>query len=74
MVVAVGDILEPVTEAASVPLGLYEVVAIEGDDILLSRLHTNEDGRLGTSGRNSWIARSEIGSFRLVRVTGGLRP
>ena len=67
-----GDILEP-SHGASLPIGLYEVVQIEDDDYLLSRLHTNEDDKLATTSRVSWIGRSELGMFRRLHITDDRR-
>jgi hypothetical protein len=72
--IATGDILEPIVESASVPVGLYQVTEIEGADILLTRLHANEDGKLSKAGRVSWIARSELGLFRKLHVSDDRVP
>ena len=71
--VDVGDILEPV-RGASVPVGLYQVIKTEGTDVLLSRVHSNEDGKLATTSRVSWISQAELGSFRRLRIMDALRP
>jgi hypothetical protein len=71
--IAVDDIVKP-RLGASVPTGLYQVIELDGEDILLSRLHSNEDGKLATSSRLSWIARSELPMFRKMRIPGDLLP
>ena len=48
---AIGAVLEPASDRASLPAGLYQIVDIDGEDIQVSRLHSNEDGNLGTSAR-----------------------
>ena len=50
------------------------VVEIEGEDIRLSRLHSNEDRKLATTQRHSWIARSQLDSFRTLRIEDNLMP
>lgn len=64
--ISVGTNLEPLPGTSVLPPGLYQVAAIDGDDIQLSRLHRNEDGNLATTARLSWIARSQLGLFRQV--------
>jgi hypothetical protein len=70
---APGDILEAL-RGASVPIGLYQVTRIEDDDVLLSRLHSNEDDKLATTGRVSWISCAELGAFRKLQITEDLLP
>ena len=50
-------------------MGLYQVVAVEGEDIQVSRLHSNEDGRLGTTHRLSWLSMAELPMFRVLKNT-----
>lgn len=64
---SVGDILEPISDAASLPPGSYQVVKLENDDVLVARLFRNEDGNPATTGRTSWIGQSERGMYRILR-------
>jgi hypothetical protein len=66
-----GDILEPGEPIDGFPFGLYQVLRTNQAEVLLCRVHKNEDGKPGTAGRGTWIGRDSLGSFR-VRPTDDL--
>jgi hypothetical protein len=66
--ITLGSIIEPRSDVCSLPVGLYQVVKVDGDDFQVSRLHANEDGDMSTTGRTSWLSRAELGEFREVDI------
>lgn len=71
--VEAGDILEPLYPSVEVPVGLYQVVETHSSKTILSRLHTNEDGKLATTGRISHISSDTLHCFRRLHIVDDLR-
>ena len=72
--VIIGDILEPINDGAALPVGLYQVISSEGNSVLVSRLHSNEDGKLATTARTSGITLKDLKLFRTLKIVDELRP
>jgi hypothetical protein len=73
MSVEPGDIVEPLFSSADVPTGLYQVIESDSTWTDLSRLHSNEDGKLATTGRTARIASSNLCAYRRLHVADDRR-